>query len=168
MPRPTKIWLITDTHFYDNQMIKLCGRPQDFTNIIMGNLRHFCAQQDILIHLGDCIFYRFPELKGMLDSIPCSKFLLVGNHDRKPRNWYMRNGFDAAMDQMVWGNVVFSHKPVKTLPDDVEYNIHGHFHNSGHRASESWYNPTVHRKLAVEETEYKPIELRIFLPEANI
>ena len=31
------LWLITDTHFGHNNMVHLCGRPQNFTRLIMDN-----------------------------------------------------------------------------------------------------------------------------------
>lgn len=167
MPRPSKTWLITDTHFFHDLMIKECGRPENYNELIMKNLRQFVAPQDVLIHLGDCIFYRYPALKDMLDSIVCSKILLMGNHDHKPKAWFMRNGFSAAMDMMVWGNVFFSHEPVERLPDGVEFNIHGHFHNTGHRTVEEWYDPAIHKLLAIENTKYKPVDLKVFLPQAQ-
>ena len=167
MPRPSKTWLITDTHFYHDAMVELCGRPIGFEKIIMGSLRNLVAEQDLLIHLGDTIFYKYPELKLMLDSVPCRKILTMGNHDRRSKGWYMRNGFDWAVDTFSLGNVVFSHKPLEVLPSGADYNIHGHFHLNSHRAGDSWYDPEVHKCLSLEKLEYKPIQLREFLPKAK-
>lgn len=168
MPRPSRTWLITDTHFYHKLMVELCGRPTNFNELILKNLRHLVAKQDTLIHLGDVIFYKYPELKGMLDSVPCRKFLMMGNHDHKSKGWYMRNGFDCVSDQMVWGNVLFSHRPLEKFPSGVVFNVHGHFHNIGHRKAESWYDTAVYKVLAIENTEYKPVLLSQFLPEADV
>lgn len=168
MPRPAKTWLITDTHFYHDVMVKMCGRPENFTDLIIRNMRYLVAEQDLLIHLGDVIFYKYPVLKEILASIAGTKLLLMGNHDRKSKGWYVRAGFAAAADMLVMGNVLFSHKPVEHLPTGVEFNIHGHFHNNNHRASESWYDVNIHKKLAIEEVDYKPILLHQFLPQAAI
>lgn len=167
MPRPSIIWLITDTHFYHEAMVELCGRPANCEQIVMRNLKHVVAEQDILIHLGDVIFYKYPELKGMMDSVPCRKILTMGNHDRKAKWWYMRNGFDWAVDVFTLGNIAFSHKPLEVLPMGTEYNVHGHLHTSAHRVTEEWYDPEIHRCLSLELVGYKPVKLRQFLPEAK-
>lgn len=168
MPRPAITWLITDTHFYHNEMVELCGRPVECEKIVMRQLKHAIAPQDLLIHLGDVIFYKYPQLKEMLDTVSCRKVLVMGNHDHKSRGWYMRNGFDFVMDAFVLGNVVFSHRPMEVLPSGTEYNVHGHLHLNIHRVEEEWYDPKVHRHLALELVDYKPVKLHEFLPEARL
>ena len=74
-------WLITDTHWNHDAMVTLCNRPVDFGSRLMSNLRHMLAPQDLLIHLGDVIFYKYPDLLDMMNSINGRKILLMGNHD---------------------------------------------------------------------------------------
>ncbi len=170
MPRPSITWLITDTHFFHDRMIELCNRPADFNERIMTNLRYLVAEQDNLIHFGDVIFYHLERLKPMLDSVPSrSKILVMGNHDKKKRGWYERNGFSFACDSLVLGNVLLSHKPMRVFPDGVRMNIHGHHHNLGDRISESsdFWKPETHRLLALEHTGYKPVNLQSFLAGKN-
>lgn len=166
MARPALEWAITDTHFFHDNIVEWCGRPENHTNLMLKNARHYVAAQDTLIHLGDVIFYKYDKLKSMLDSIPCRKVLVMGNHDRKSRNWYMRNGFDYAADMIVIDDILLSHKPVKDFPTGVRINIHGHFHNTDHRRHEpeynDWYNQERYRLLAMEYTDYKPVKLRDF------
>ncbi len=50
-----KIYITTDTHFDHANMIKYCGRPENFNEIIWKGLEQI-KNNDILIHLGDlCI-----------------------------------------------------------------------------------------------------------------
>ena len=42
------LWLITDTHFGHNNMVHLCGRPQNFTRLIMDNWRKMVANTDTI------------------------------------------------------------------------------------------------------------------------
>lgn len=163
MPRPAIKWLITDTHWNHRAMVQLCGRPEDFGEIILKNLRHNLAEQDLLIHLGDVIFYDYPALKGMLDSVPGQKILLMGNHDRKTASWFMRNGFVFATEMIVMGDVLFSHKPVETLPTGVRLNVHGHWHNTGHHEPPPWWGPDTHRVLSIENTRYMPVKMNEFV-----
>jgi len=166
--RPSITWLITDTHFFHDLMVEECGRPVDCEKIIMRNLKHMIASQDLLIHLGDVIFYKYPLLKGMLDSVPCRKILTMGNHDHKSKGWYMRAGFDWAVDTFTLGNTIFSHRPMEILPSGVEFNVHGHMHTNMHRKGEGWYDPKVHRLLSLENADYKPVKLCMFLPKAAV
>lgn len=166
MPRPSIEWLITDTHFFHDATIKedFCGRPSNFNELILSNLRYFVAAQDILYHLGDVIFYKNDKLREMLDSVPCArKYLIRGNHDKKSSGWYIRNGFDGVFDAVVVGDVLLSHRPQRVLPSGVRINVHGHFHNTDHRRLEpeynEWYDPSRHRLLAIEYTDYKPVKL---------
>lgn len=164
MPRPAITWLITDTHFYHDRIKEpeFEGRPDDFNEQIVRNLRHLVADQDLLIHLGDVIFYRHTELKSILDSVKGRKILTMGNHDRKSRSWYMRNGFDLAIDSFTIDGVLFSHKPTQILPDDVTINIHGHLHTKS-RHKPDWYDSRTHKLLAIELTNYEPVKLSEFL-----
>ena len=143
-------------------MEELCGRPQNFGIRIQKNLATMVAPQDTLIHLGDVIFYNYPSLKGILDSIPGRKILVRGNHDSKSNHWYMNNGFSYCADMIVQDNIIYSHRPTERLPSGVDYNIHGHFHNKTHRERPPWYDKNVHL-LFVLEHHYKPIGLQEFM-----
>jgi calcineurin-like phosphoesterase family protein len=161
--RPAITWVISDTHFYHGKCCEHCGRPTDFTEKTLRNMRRLLAPQDLLIHLGDVMFYNFPELKGMLDSVKGKKVLTMGNHDKKSKSWYMRNGFDFAADSFVMDDIVFSHKPIEHFPEGVLFNVHGHLHNTGHRPQESWWEPGGRHRLFVLEHHYQPIPLTKFM-----
>jgi len=148
-------------------MPKVCGRPKNFNELIIKNLKYIVAKQDVLIHLGDVIADKFNELKPMLDQIVCkSKILIRGNHDKKTNNWYINNGFDFCCDSLVIGDVALSHKPLRILPEGVRINIHGHFHNFDFKILDKecgdYHNPEIHKLLALEYTDYKPVNLLEF------
>lgn len=86
MKRPYKNWLITDTHFYEDFLVEVCGRPQNFTKLIISNIKSVIAKQDVLIHLGDVIASKFESfLLSLMSDIKCkTKILVLGNHDKKP------------------------------------------------------------------------------------
>ena len=117
--------------------------------------------QDILIHMGDVIFDRAKELAGIMDSLPGTKILVRGNHDRKSGSWYTRHGFHFVCDEFRIGTTLFTHKPVP-IREGIEFNIHGHFHNTAHRTNEPEFNVFYgnrHILLAVELNDYKPYNL---------
>lgn len=165
--RSSKTWLVTDTHFFDDQMIEL-GRPPLFTTIIWGHLRYYVAKQDILIHLGDVIDDKEKSfLKLILDSIVCkTKVLVRGNHDKQTNNWYLNNGFDLVVDSLAMKNVILSHKPLPPpFPPNI-MNIHGHLHNFGlehDKECQPYYDGAFHRLFALEYTDYKPVVLEEFI-----
>lgn len=167
MPRQAKTWLISDTHWGHEEMIKLCGRPEDFGVKIKANLKRLVAPQDTLIHLGDVIFYNYPELKNILLSIPGRKVLVMGNHDGKTKGWYMNNGFDYCADMIVQDNIIFTHRPIQQFPSGVTINIHGHLHNTGHHPQGDWWKIGETHLLFVLEHHYGPIGLQEFL-HANL
>ena len=158
MPRPSIRWVISDTHFYHDAMVELCQRPVDFNERILKACRYVIAPQDLLIHLGDVIFYKYHTLKDLLDSIPCRKVLTLGNHDRRGSGWYSRNGFDFVCDAFTLDDILFSHKPMPFDPQQIRLNIHGHLHNTDHRAKPDWYTDR-HHLISLEQTGYKPIDL---------
>jgi len=163
MSRPSKHWLITDTHFNHVAVVERMGRPRNHGERIIKACKHLIQPQDVLIHLGDVIFDRPTELKGLLDQIECrSKILTLGNHDRKSNNWYLNNGFDLVVEMLVIGDVLLSHKPQEFFPAGVRVNVHGHFHNTNHRKNEPQFQKFLgpqHVLLAMETVGYTPVEL---------
>jgi calcineurin-like phosphoesterase family protein len=179
----SKIYLITDTHFFHKKIIEYSGRPENFTEIIGDNLLNLnVAYSDILIHLGDiCIGHDEEAHERFIKPLPCKKWLVKGNHDHQSNTWYLNHGWDFIGDQFsakLFGKIImFSHAPVKDN-GKFELNIHGHFHNNLHRLLEAkWLiegekerneedlrNLTPkHKLLAIEYTDYKPVLLEDFL-----
>lgn len=140
-------------------MITACGRPVDFTDRIIAKLQEYVQPSDILIHLGDVIFKHDERLKPILDGIAGTKVLIIGNHDRKSRNWYCRNGFSFASDMLVLGDVLLSHRPVPIVPSWIRLNVHGHLHNKPRPKRK---RNRRYRLLALEFTNYCPVKFSEF------
>lgn len=175
-----KTWVISDTHLFHIKMTELCGRPEDFTALIVRNWNNMVGSDDLVYHLGDVGFYKKGEFSGLIRGLPGHKILIRGNHDQFPVKWYMENGFMAVMDRAVvnvvyskgikkpmnrYFRVLLSHKPMtigKSSFGEVDYNVHGHFHNN---SSHYWERPLLrvltpkHLLFSLEETEYKPLDL---------
>lgn len=113
--------------------------------------------------MGDVIFNQRYELREILESIPGIKILTVGNHDRRTgtNNWFLRMGFNYVCKSHEFKGILFSHKPIdiKDYPG-VKWNVHGHLHSNTHdMAQYPFYDPAVHIKVSVEETNYMPVPL---------
>ena len=162
-------------------MIEYCARPKNFENLIFTNIIKIIKDEDILIHLGDVCFGKDSEMhKKYIESLPFKKILVIGNHDRKSNNWYLEHGWDfvcKTFSGKYFGkNILFSHRPHKDIGFDV--NIHGHFHNALDRLKEGRFAiegererneqdlavlTDKHKLLALEFTNYKPVNLESFL-----
>ena len=155
------IWIIADTHFYHENIIKFQGRPNDFNKQIIKNWNKLVQYDDLVIHLGDVILGLNKEqtLPGILATLPGKKILCRGNHDPNPATWYMERGFDFVCDYFVYQDIAFSHAPLTPLPPQalvndqrsVNWNIHAHFHKGLHRISpvspthkEKYYDPAYY------------------------
>ena len=182
-----KTWVISDTHWNHEAMVELCGRPKNFNQLIVKNWKHLVGENDLVIHLGDVIFNRAGELSGIMNQLPGTKVLTLGNHDKRKPEWYMSHGFALACEQFVYKGITFSHYPLSPedmgftplsyrkgighsdVPGEVVFepdpvNIHGHFHNTDHRNWE--LDVYEHNKLfSLEKVGYKPVLLEQFIAD---
>lgn len=157
-----KHWVSTDWHIDHANILKYEDRPVDHTELLIARHNEVMEPKDILICLGDVIFgMKKDELHLYLDKLRCrTKWLVLGNHDTRPREWYMDQGFDMVCDQLVIRGVLLSHAPTQLGIDHI-INVHGHFHSNSHREEDDhWYNRDErHVLLSVENTNYYPIQL---------
>lgn len=174
------IWIITDTHFGHDNMVDYCGRPVDFSEQILDNLKQI-GIGGLLIHLGDfCIGrddYWHERFNG--NTLGIKKYLIKGNHDKKTNSWYLGHGWDFVgeffSDHILGRYITFSHEPIAGIQN---LNIHGHFHNNLPRLLEKKWavegeeerNREVlaglnsnHKLLALEYTNYKAVLLKELL-----
>lgn len=148
------LYVITDTHLGHKNMVKLCQRPTNFTELILKNCQKKLTRDDILIHLGDIMWDPLPYAKFM--KLPCRKILIRGNHDKRSSEQYMRDGFSFVARTMTLElhgcTMLFSHAPQFGHTADI--NIHGHLH--------ALYRDDVFRlywPLSLEHMGYRPIAL---------
>jgi calcineurin-like phosphoesterase family protein len=153
-------WVIPDTHFHHANIARYCGRPEDFTESIIGHWRKRVGPADLVIHLGDVIFSSAGStLAEIMGQLPGTKVLVRGNHDGHPQEWWRERGFAIVVNEMVIGDVLFTHIPAKSLPAGCVMNVCGHVHNNPidisikHDALD--FHPW-HRVLALEEMGYSP------------
>ena len=150
-------WVISDTHFQHENIIKYCSRPYNSTLQMDADLirrwQNRVKPEDIVYHLGDVGYLKgsqktFSEptyIQKVIASLPGRKILIRGNHDKSPQ--VMRDvGFAVVCESMVVRvpnmndiHVVLNHRPLKMLPrwsgdshygDGPGFVIHGHIHNS--------------------------------------
>jgi calcineurin-like phosphoesterase family protein len=169
-----KTWLISDTHLNHDAIVTYCDRPDNFTDLIVQNWQNKVNPNDLVIHVGDVFIGKPDGWRKIYPLLPGRKILVRGNHDKHPSLWWMENGFDIAVDAMIFRHVWITHRPAESLPKHTYLNIHGHLHNIWHgfhkdepdtqvvnrrgRLYHSWQ-----RLFAIEYTDYSPVEFETFL-----
>lgn len=139
------IWIISDTHFDDPDMMEFFGYPSG--DKLVARLNRFIGKNDCLIHLGDVgNTDRAQLLKGK------RKILICGNHDKGVSRYPM---FDYVFKEplIVGEKLILSHEPID-LP--YFFNIHGHEHGGTHMN-------THHLNCCLDVTDFKPLNLNKFL-----
>lgn len=163
------IWIISDTHFGHENIIRYCNRPfanaKEADEKMIENWNSVVKHEDIVYHLGDVYFGQngvgaLPQLKGR-------KRLILGNHD-DGKDQLLHKYFQKIM---VWRmfpefGLLLTHVPVHESSlerherPDLVYNlvnVHGHIH-------EKEAPSPLHRNVSVEQINYTPInidELRV-------
>ena len=171
-----RIFITSDTHLGHANMIPYCGRPENFTELILSNFGKILKPGDILIHLGDICIGKDAEWNARfsLATLGVKCILVKGNHDRKSDSWYLDNGWDFVCHTFSMRThglkIVFSHMPVPLSDNDL--NIHGHFQNllnknydrdwesqdPEYKNRHSLEHATLnHVNISIEEANYLPI-----------
>ena len=148
-----QIWIIADTHFWHTMLGRKGYRPLDFTERIIANWQRLVNPEDTVLHLGDVILGRNSTLLDIMTTLPGTKFLIRGNHDSRA-GWFEKRGFAFVCDQLVRGDVLFTHEPV---PHTYRLNVHGHCH--GNSVNLPWYDYNRYREVVIEKT-LSPIALK--------
>lgn len=164
MKELSKPWISADLHLGHKRMIDLAGRPPFFDRrIIENHIRHL-RETDIFICAGDfCIGNDQMWHDKFLKRLPCRKWLVRGNHDRKTDTWYLSNGWDFVGEAIVlkkYGlKIIITHAPVLLTYTDYDINVHGHLHSPGRHEEYESIISKKHR-LVSSEHSYTPHLLR--------
>ena len=157
-------WLISDTHFKHTKLDDWGNRSGNWQEQIWNGLS-FIPEDDVLIHLGDiCIGNDLEVHDKILETLQCKKILVLGNHDKKSKQWYTEHGWDFVCDGLDFiylGHYLhFTHRPSRPQGNST-WNIHGHTHGNLHRSEEycDFYSKDYHIDISPEVVGYKPLRL---------
>lgn len=176
----SKIFLIGDTHFLHDNIVKYAGRPEHHEAIMKKNWNDTVGKDDVVFHLGDIaagIKGRDEMLIKIFKNLNGKKYLIKGNHDHKPNNWYVKNlGFEDVYHHLILGDAMLCHYPLRINEyskakeilkvenlqriadeNDVKHIIHGHVHQ---RTTDL----PNHYNVSVEAINYTPININDLLP----
>lgn len=154
-------YVISDTHFGHQNIIKYCGRPKYHEELMIANWRRRVKKHDTILHLGDLMmggddfFYHFKE--NIAPKLTGKKYIILGNHDKRKYD-YADLGFEVVKPFKIeyrQFEVTFDHYPkLFNYDDSYKLHIHGHIHNHEYSRGEKtrWGNVNV----SVEAINYKP------------
>lgn len=183
----------SDSHFGHANIIRFTHRPFNGTvemdRVMVAGLRAAEATGARIYHAGDVGFLGmlYEKIGGSIFTNPERHTLVGGNHDklRRPdllvtaqrsfgsivgneKTWRENNLVitDTLGDRIV--RVMVTHDPVVKLPDFIDYNVYGHYHNNLDH-SMPWHIENLGREW-VEQMATSPrhlnacVELTNFIP----
>jgi calcineurin-like phosphoesterase family protein len=170
---PANTWVVSDTHFGHDNIVGFCHRPEDHEQAMIAEWRKEVPDDATVLHLGDLCYRGNAFFKHIVakELTGKKKWIILGNHDRNPYNFYRQAGFSPARPFAIKYRdhvVSFSHYPWseedegrKMHPHDIR--LHGHIHNNGY--SRDAFVPFLknHINLSVEQTKYRPVNLKLLL-----
>lgn len=169
------IWVISDTHFGHENIIRYCNRPfanaKEADQKMVENWNSVVKDNDIVYHLGD-VYFGIDGVES-LRKLNGRKRLILGNHDNG-KDQYLQRAFQKIMMWRMFPEfgLLLTHVPVhqsslKIYEAEDEnscgsvqkqfVNIHGHIHQNESPSE-------LHRNVSVEKINYTPInieELRV-------
>lgn len=177
------IWFTADHHFGHTNIKKYENRPDNWVDIAINHWNEVVADDDFVVHLGDFALSKIDYAKMICDELKGTKIIILGNHDRG-KNAMREIGFLDALgsrkrakygDNQFWQKfqepesfldnyqsnfawyLALSHAPLKELPQDCRFNLHGHIHSNPYPAEigqKPWH---VH--VGVDVRDYYPVSL---------
>lgn len=155
-----KIYLVSDTHFNHENIIKYCNRPfkdiYEMNDTIIKNWNSLIKENDIVYHLGDFGFGTKEELKTIFDKLNGKKYLIMGNHDKRSgKKFYKELGFLEVYKEYQIGNILLTHYPQEVLN---LFNFYGHIHDKEESLN---FKDNKHRCICLEKTNYMPVEIEV-------
>lgn len=156
------IWLIGDTHFYHENILKYENRPfssvDKMNKALISNWNSKVKSRDKIIVLGDFCFGAIQHAKEILDQLNGYKVLVMGNHDTVSPKRFIEAGFDEVYRYPIIydGFYILSHEPMYVNSNMPYANIFAHVHSNKAYAdaSEQTFCVSVERPAL----NYYPIE----------
>lgn len=167
-----KLWVISDTHFGHQNIIKFQQRPVNHEVIMLSEWAERVDQRHQILHLGDVFLGKGGNAKrwaSIIRYMPGEKFLVMGNHDKQKPELYEYAGF-TIVKPFVYEGFAFTHYPITSREskyfnvqaDDYWHtNIHGHTHSNEYKPDHDGIPIEDKRyiNVCVEHTNLAPVQL---------
>lgn len=170
-----EIWVISDTHFYHENIIQYSSRPfrnaREMNEALRENWNSVIKPGDRVYHLGDVYMgaERSEDVRAFLSSLNGKKNLILGNHDdgkdpilnsvfRKIVMWRMMPEFGLLLTHVP----VHPNSLIRPRKNNAKlFNVHGHTHTEPDEGPD-------YRNVSVERTNYRPVNIDTLRQRANM
>lgn len=153
----SKTYFIADTHFGEDNIRRYENRPFETTEkmdaALIKNWNTVVSSEDEVYVLGD--FGADKCEADILSKLNGTKYLVKGNHDVYPNEYYRKAGFAEVYDMPVLykGFWILSHDAIYVNSNMPYANLFGHVHKSPIVKDYS----SQHFCVSVERINYRPI-----------
>lgn len=155
-----KVFVISDTHFGHEAIIRYCNRPftsvEEMDQTMIKRWNETVSNNDIVIHLGDFALCNKDRIKQIVSKLNGKKILIMGNHDNYSEQFYRDAGFHTVSRfPIIYDNFyMMSHAPLQLTETTCYFNVYGHVHNDN-----KFVDNATSRCYSVERTGYRPVLL---------
>lgn len=155
-----RIFVIADTHFNHENIVKYCNRPfknvHEMNEVLIKNWNDVVEDKDIVYHLGDYGFGAKEQLKEIFNRLNGKKYLVMGNHDfMVGKKYYLELGFiEVYKKKCEIHNFIFTHRPIDVTSPKI--NVYGHIHD---KPINPKYDDKNHLCISADKIEFKPFLL---------
>ena len=91
-------WIISDTHFFHENIGRYCNRPENWQELIISNWNNLISPEDTVLHLGDFALGKKSNFELLTDTLNGRLFLIQGNHDRLSQTYCETHGVTLIKD----------------------------------------------------------------------
>ncbi len=156
---PQNIYLIADTHFGDEAILRYENRPfqsvKEMDETLIRNWNSTVSPKDAVFVLGDFSAYDLKKTAAICQQLNGHKYLIMGNHDTASEHDYLACGFETVsrypiIYEQFW---MLSHEPLYINRNMPYANIFGHIHANPMYRTDSPQSFCV----CVERIGYTPI-----------
>lgn len=157
-----KRFVIADTHFGHENIIKYCNRPFfnaiEMDEYIIQKWNSVVGKNDVVWFLGDFALTSKERTIEIGQKLQGNKRMVLGNHDHFSEQVYKDAGFNfvSKWPVLIDDCIVLSHAPIKMASENAPFfNIFGHVHDNLEYPSLSKTGACV----SIERLGYLPIEI---------
>lgn len=170
-----KLWFISDTHFYHENIIKYCNRPfkdaSEMNEVLISNWNALVKPNDDVIIGGDFIHSGNLELiHSIMDRLNGDKWLVYGNHCYQ--NKFERDEICKRFNYHCWDAMDFQVEDSEVEDGFLKFHVnhypcefwtrgaihlHGHIHSGKNStASEKLAFKSLRYDIGVDNNDFKP------------
>lgn len=159
-----KRYIIADTHFGHENIIRYCARPfvdaNHMNEKLIANWNAVVGNDDTVYMLGDfCMSHNIEKTKELVSRLNGIKILVMGNHDNHRPAVYVECGFAVATRKpmMVEPGVILMHEPFED--PELIYSNYLYFFGHVHDKPSLMDDYPNCRCVSVERINYRPTDL---------